>query len=236
KATDFERAGGFSVDSVSKSGTNKFSGTLSYQILNHNFIADQTGVSASKFQQDRAWTTVNLGGPVLPDRLFFYGSYYHPKFNRDLQANNYGDLPDYELDRHEYFGKLTYTPTSSILLNGSYRTSHREETGDTYGVSQAGSTGFGYTTDFKLATLEGSWIVSPKSYATLKVTDFRNPGSGLPLTFTNVTPVLAVGGQLDINNLDKMGLLTVPTPISTNNTQSAFVAPFIAKYGYVNSA
>jgi len=236
KATDFQRAGGFSVDSVSKSGTNKFSGTLSYQVLSHNFIADQTGTSLSKFQQDRSWTTVNLGGPVWPDHIYFYGSYYHPKFTRDIQSNNYGPLPDYELDRHEYFGKLTATPTASWLLNGSYRTSHREETGDTYGVSQAASTGFGYVTDFKLATVEGSWVINSASYATFKGTDFDNPGSGLPATFSGVTPTLAVGGTIDINNLDKMGLLTVPTPIGSNSAQSAFVAPYVAKYGYLNSS
>jgi Carboxypeptidase regulatory-like domain len=236
KADNFERAGGFSVDSVSKSGTNKFSGTLSYQLLSHNFIADQTGTQLSKFQQDRNWTTVNLGGPVWRDRLFFYGSYYHPKFSRDLQSNLYGELPDYELDRTEYFGKLTFTPMSSLLLNGSYRSSHREETGDTFTSTQAGTIGFGYETEFKLGTLEGSWVVNPKSYATFKVTDFRNPGAGVPAHLAGFDADLRVGAQLDINNLDKMGLLTVPTAIASNPTQSAFVAPFITKYGYVSSA
>src|SRR5439155_5660569 len=40
-AVDFDRAGGMLIDSVSKSGTNKFSGQVGYQILNHSFIADQ---------------------------------------------------------------------------------------------------------------------------------------------------------------------------------------------------
>src|SRR5439155_10034326 len=38
KAVDFHRAGGFVIDTVSKSGTNKFSGELSYEVLNKNFI------------------------------------------------------------------------------------------------------------------------------------------------------------------------------------------------------
>ena len=196
KATDFERAGGFSVDSVSKSGTNRFSGTLSYQALNHNFIADQTGTSASRFQQDRNWSTVNLGGPIWPDRLFFYGSYYHPKFSRDLQSNNYGELPDYELDRTEWFGKLTFSPTASWLVNGSYRSSKRTETGDTFTSIQAGTIGFGYETEFKLGTLEGSWVVNPKSYATFKFTDFKNPGKGVPANQAGFVADLRVGANV----------------------------------------
>ena len=34
KAVDFDRAGGFTVDSVSKSGTNRYSGQVSYQFQN----------------------------------------------------------------------------------------------------------------------------------------------------------------------------------------------------------
>src|SRR6185295_833048 len=76
-AVDFNRAGGFTIDSVSKSGTNKFTGEL----------ADQAGTVNATFQQDRDWATVSLGGPILSDRLFFYGSYYKPDYTKENQAN-----------------------------------------------------------------------------------------------------------------------------------------------------
>ena len=41
------------------------------------------------------------------------------------------------------------------------------------------------------------------------------------------------GAHLDIANLNTIGLLTVPTAIATNAAQSAFVQPFIDKYGYL---
>ncbi len=127
-ALDFNRAGGFLIDTVSKSGTNKFAGELGVQFLNHSFIADQTGVQNLTYAQDRSWSNANLGGPILADQLYFYGSYYRPDFKRSNQANLYGELPGYSRKRDEYFGKLTYTPTQSLLINGTYRNSHDVET------------------------------------------------------------------------------------------------------------
>src|SRR5439155_20483446 len=71
KAVDFDRAGGFQIDSVSKSGTNKFSGEVGFQVMKHGFVADQKGTNTI-YQQDRDWATVNLDGPILANHLFFY--------------------------------------------------------------------------------------------------------------------------------------------------------------------
>ena len=81
--------------------------------------------SPSRYEQDRTWITGSVGGPVIPSKLFFYGSYYRPEVQRDNRANNYGELPEYKRTRDEGFGKLTFTPTSSVLLNVSYRGSDR---------------------------------------------------------------------------------------------------------------
>lgn len=234
RAVDFERSGGFTVDSVSKSGTNEFKGEASFQILDNNFIANQDSGTNLKYDQDRTWANANFGGPILRDQLYFYGSYYRPVFKRDNQANLYGELPPYKLERNEYFGKLTYGPAPAWLFNGSYRTSKREETNDTFSSTQAPTTGFGYETELKIATFEGSWIPSSKMYATFKYTDFQNPGGGKPDTFADVVPSFNVGSsRLDIANLDRIGRLIVPTPIGTNPVQSAFVAPYIDRYGYL---
>jgi hypothetical protein len=235
KAVDFDRAGGFLIDSVSKSGTNKFSGELEYQLMQHGMVAAQAGTNLT-YQENRDWSTANVGGPILSDRLFIYGSYYRPIKNRDNQANLYGALPHFRSTRNEEFGKLTFTPTQSILINGSYRNSHRLDTsGDNFSTNHSGTTGSGSETTLKIGTLEGSWVINPKSFATVKFTDFRNPGFGRADTISNATVSTALGTHLDINNLDQMGRLIVPTAISTNPAQSAFVQPFIDKYGYVSN-
>lgn len=234
KATDFNRSAGFQIDSVSKSGTNKLSGEVEYQILNHGMISNQAGTVNTVFQEDRTWSTVSVGGPILSDRLFFYGSYYHPTNSRQNQANLTGSLPEYKKTRKEEFGKLTFTPTASWLINGSFRTSHtRETSGSGFGSRDAGTTGSGSESHFKVGTLEASWVMSPKSYSTFKFTDFKNPTAGRPDIAVSAPVSTALGAQLDLANLGQLGLLRVPTPLSTNPAQAAFVQPFIDKYGYL---
>jgi hypothetical protein len=234
KAVDFERAAGFQIDSVSKSGTNRFTGEVEFEVLNHNFIASQDGTQNAVFQNDKNWGTLDIGGPILQDRLFFYGSYYRPEVTRDNQANLTGPLPQFKSSRNEEFGKLTFTPTSSSLINATYRDSHRIDTsGDAFATKAAGTTGTGFETRLKIATLEGSWVMNPNSYSTFKFTDFRNPGFGRPDNIVGATVSTVIGTHLDINNLNQLGLLTVPTPISTNPAQSAFVQPFIDKFGFL---
>jgi len=63
KAVDFDRAGGFTVDSVSRSGTNRFQGLFSYQFQTDSMAAEQTSGSLSKYAKNSQWITANGGGP-----------------------------------------------------------------------------------------------------------------------------------------------------------------------------
>src|SRR5688572_19518598 len=116
RAVDFDRSGGFSIDSVSKSGTSQYRGQIGYQLQTVGMSADLDSGIRSRFEEDRSWLTANLGGPILKDRLFFYGSYYRPESARENANNLYGPLPEYDLSRNEGFGKLTFTPAQSLLF------------------------------------------------------------------------------------------------------------------------
>jgi len=233
KAVDFQRAGGFQIDTVTKSGTNKLSGEASYTLLNKDFVANQSGSQILTYQQNRTWASVNAGGPILRDRLYFYGSYYRPQFKKDNQANVYGDLPQYKLDRTDWFGKATFTPLSSLLINGSYRKSKTDETPSSFGPTQASTTGADSKTNLKIGTLEGSWVINPQSFASAKLYDYRNPGTGTASNISSAVPNFAKGTHLDITQLANQGRLIVPSPISSNAAQSAFVAPFVNQYGFI---
>lgn len=233
-ASEFNRAAGFLIDSSSKSGTNKFSGEVSYQLLMPEFVADQVGTSNRVYDEERTWITGNLGGPVLADRLYFYGSYYRPEYTRENQANLYGELPSFSSERNEYFGKLTFTPIQSLLINASYRDSHRIDTsGDLFGSFRTATTGSGTETELQIGTLETSWIINPNSFATLKYTDYRNPGVGIADFTADTNFSLATGTQLDLANLGTIGRLVVPSLLGNNTAQNTFVTPYIQKYGYV---
>lgn len=232
-ATDFNRSAGISINTVSRSGTNAFHGSLSYQIQPESTVATRETTSAYVFEEDKSWAVANIGGPIVKDRLFFYGSYYRPESTRQNRANLYGDVPDYENTRDEFFGKLTYSPTTSILLNGSYRTSDRAEKNSLGGEAYAASTSNGYAAKQKIAILEGSWIINDRSYATAKFTDFRNPNQGRPDNALSLMPALDGSVNIDPLALDRMGLTSIPVPVAGQTAFNTFIAPIIDRYGYL---
>ena len=166
RAVDFDRSGGFSIDSVSKSGANRYAGEISYQAQTAGMSAELTSGSQSRFQADRSWLTASVGGPVIPNRVHFYGSYDRPENRRENRANLYGELPDYELNRDEGFGKVTVTPTNSVLLNLSFRGSDRADKSNRFAATQAATTGSGNDARLKIGIAEGSWVINSRSLAT----------------------------------------------------------------------
>jgi hypothetical protein len=231
RAVDFDRAGGFSIDSVSKSGTNQFTGMASFQVLRPGLVAPLKSGAGSRYEQSRSWVSLNAGGPIIPSQLFFYGSYYRPERQRDNVANWYGDLPDYTSTRNEGFGKLTYTPTSSILLNGSYRDSKRTDQGDTFGEFTAGTVAVADSSRQRIGGIEGSWIINSRSHATAKYSYF-----GLETDSTPVHLSTGIGSTLNPLTLDQIGRLTVPSIIAGQTAYNAFIQPLLDRYGYVNAS
>lgn len=240
RAVDFNRAGGFSMDSVSKSGTSKYSGELSYKLQTPDMRAllvtckGLTTIPTSCNNNTKMYSTVNLGGPVpgLTDKVFFYGSYYQPHFARQNVSNVYGALPDYSSNRYEGFGKLTLAPTGGVLLNASWRGSKRVDKSNAFGTFATVSTGTGNQTSQKILTADGSWIINEKSFLSFKMTRFTNPNQSRPDNISPAVVSTTLGTQLDINNLDTMGLLNVPLANSTNAAVNAFRQIYIDKYGY----
>jgi outer membrane receptor protein involved in Fe transport len=67
---------GAAVNAVTKSGTNEFSGSLSFGTRNNTFTGTHAGIydyKAGKFDYNKL--TVSLGGPIIKDKLFFFVNY-----------------------------------------------------------------------------------------------------------------------------------------------------------------
>ena len=233
KAIDFNRAAGFTIDSVSKSGTYEWSGSVQYQVQTSDMTADQDFNVTSIYDQDRAWATFGIGGPIVRDRLFFYGSYYRPTVDRDNASNAYGTVPNYESTRDEYFGKLTFTPTGNLLLHGSYRDSERTGENASIGAFETVSAGQSEESGQTIAILEGSWVIDNRSYASFKVNDYENITSAVANTQLGVNPSLNLGTSLDLNNLDQLGYFNVPSVRAGNTSFNTFIQPFLDRYGFV---
>ena len=194
---------------------------------------EQTG-GVSRHDMKRSWTSANLGGPIVPNKLFFYGSYFRPTRSREGSTNAYGELPDFEYNRNEGFGKATLTPSSNILINGSDRDSKRDETSSEFAQFSAGTSGSGSEARQKIGTGELSWVLGPRSHFTARYTNFSLETLGGPDILSSAEPNTALGTRIDLNALDQLGRLTVPTPIANNPTASAYIQPFIERYGYVS--
>jgi len=233
RAIDFDRSGGFTIDSVSKSGTSRFSGELSYKLQTADMAADLKNLTLSAYEQDQTWLTGNFGGPLLPGKAFFYGSYYRPEFSRENRANVYGDLPQFERVRNEFFGKLTVTPMTNVLVNVSYRDTAREDKSTLFGSTSTSTTGSGFEETQKTTTAEGSWIYG-KGLATFKYTRFANETLSLPDNISSAVASSTIGSTLNIAAIETQGLVSLPTPITGNTAFNAYLQPFIDKYGYIS--
>lgn len=233
KALDFNRSAGMTIDSVSKSGTSEWKGEVEYQIQTDSMSSDIDSASLSRFDQDRDWATFGIGGPIIRDRLFFYGSYYRPTVTRENRANVYGEVPDFESVRDEFFGKLTFTPTNRILLHGSYRDSSREGENAGVGGTEAATASVGQESLQTIAILEGSWVVTDRSFATFKFNDYGLETASLPDLLLDATPSAQIGATLDLNNLHRLGYVNVPSFDPDEPAFNAFIAPFVERYGFL---
>jgi carboxypeptidase family protein len=232
KAVDFNRAAGFTMNSISKSGTNEFKGSASYQVQPSSLSEDQETPTAGFFEEDKDWAEFNLGGPIVRDQLFFYASYYRPTVGRDDVTNAYGAVPGYDKQRDEFFGRLSWQPTSNLLFHGSYRDSETDVAHEPIGNFSAASTSTGADSSLGLTIVEGSWVINSDSYASFKYSDFENLTSGQPDVLFDFSPDGTGGTPLNINDLAGQGRLTVPTPLAGQTAYNLFIQPYINQYGY----
>ena len=230
-AVDFNRAGGFLMNSISSSGTNAFRASLRYQAQPESLTADRDN-AGTVFEEDKEWWIGSVGGPILRDRLYFYASYFAPNSTRESRSNLYGEVPDFESDRDELFGKLTYAPTDSLLFHASYRTSERTDSGTSVSTAaSAGSTSNGSEATLDIGIFEASWVIDERSYASFRFTDFENQTLGRPDNLFAFAPRLDGSVDLDIAGLDTQGFIVVPGSDGAN----AFQRGFIERYGYLDN-
>ena len=65
---------GATVNAVTKSGTNEFHGSVYYAVRDADWMGDIDGEDYTGFDKDET-KGFTIGGPILKDRLFFFGNY-----------------------------------------------------------------------------------------------------------------------------------------------------------------
>lgn len=231
KAVDFDRAGGFLVNSISKSGTNTLTGDASFRFRTAGMAAQQVN-QGKQFDQTNYWTDLDAGGPIVPNRLFFYGSYYRPTISHANSATAYGPVPDFDDTRNEGYGKITATPVHNALVNVSYRDSKEVQKGASFGTFSSATSGTGNQSRQRILDADGNWILGGSSFISAKFQHYGLDTEGRPDNVVTTPASVAIGSHIDTGHLDQLGLLTVPK-IGSNAAVNSFIQPFVTQFGFL---
>ena len=127
-----EYAGGAGLVSkvITKSGGDEFHGSINYYLQNDSLVADDKhGESAGFSTFDTAAT---LGGPVIKDKLWFFGSYQIKNREDDVIDPVTGDaLRTVNTDQDLAFFKTTWQITNDDRLTASFFNDPYERDGST---------------------------------------------------------------------------------------------------------
>lgn len=104
---------------ITKSGSNDWHGSLNYYLQNDSLVAtDEHATSGGFSTYDTALT---LGGPLLRDRLWFFGSYQKKNREDEVLDPLTGAVRRSVANDAEYgFGKITWQVTDNDRLSVSY--------------------------------------------------------------------------------------------------------------------
>ncbi|HJZ84454.1 MAG TPA: TonB-dependent receptor [Polyangia bacterium] len=101
---------GGTVNVVTKSGSNQFQLDSSVYYADDRLVLKGSGEEQSTFSDVQA--NVNVGGPILKDKLWYYGSVQYDRHIRTLPPDPNGVLPRHpsrDFNGVEYLLKLTYS-------------------------------------------------------------------------------------------------------------------------------
>jgi hypothetical protein len=160
-SAEFGRTGGFLVNAVTKSGSNNFHGSAVLEYQSSDWVADSKDSTLQRTKFERVRPGATLGGPIWRDHLFFYGSANFFRLTEEGRVSRVEPLPDADTNIDEYFLKLTANPTSSILVDASFRYRDVENTNSGIGSTSAASVGVDGITEDRVGVASLLWTLTP---------------------------------------------------------------------------
>ena len=205
---EFGRATGFVTNAVSRSGTNQLKGIVFAELRPKSFSAGANTLNTAgdivKIPStiDRYVTSFNLGGPLVRDRLFWYGSGQWARVRTSGRTNALGPVADTTTTSREWFGKLTGQPLSTMFVNAGFR--YRPSTCDLCGIgnTDAASVARNNEADAKVATATWNWFPNNRTAVDVRYIHMEENSKNLPITDLGFQPAF------DPNNLPAMGQYT----------------------------
>ena len=198
---EFGRASGFVTNAVTRSGSNSLSGGARLEVIPSAWIKDSD--KRIRSTTSRLVPSVALGGPILHDKAFFYGSAQASMIDTTERSNNLGPVPDREQRTYDYFGKITAAPANQHFLSAGYRS--RPNTDEFAGVGANDSAAVATNTEGtnRVATATYSWFFSSTGYLDVKYLRLDEQNETVAITDLGFQP------PFDVRNLAAMGQFNV---------------------------
>ena len=194
---EFGRSSGFVANAVTRSGTNQLSGGGRFEAIPASFVAGaRSNISNTT---DRWVTSLGLGGPLVQNHVFWYGSAQMVRSTTSDRVNNFGSLPDRDEQANEVFGKVTATPSASHFFNVSYRHRPADTQFGNIGVNDSPALGTHSEGRDRVAVANWNWFVGPRTTFELKYLRLDDKSESVAVTDLGVRPAF------DVNNLAAMG-------------------------------
>lgn len=131
---EFAGAPGLLSSVVTKSGSNTFTGSLSYYTQNDTLVADNEHTPGATFNAyDSA---ITFGGPIMRDTAWFFGSYRILNTETDvIQTNTSNFLRTVTNEGEQAYGKVSWQLTSKDRLSATYTNDPTDISGSTNGLT-----------------------------------------------------------------------------------------------------
>jgi hypothetical protein len=216
-SAEFGRTGGTVTNAVSRSGSNNFAGIGRIDWLSRDLVGAYAlpselidrGVRPGTFRDPQLTTEIGpgigTGGPILANRIFYYGSARYSRQTKWGRVNKLGTpLPDEVRVGHEVYGKLTAVPTARHQLNAGYR--FRPSTVEHALLDSNAAPGVATNTDngSRIANADWTYFVSGHSSLNVRYLFMKENNEDTPVTNLGYLP------PFDPNNLAAMGQYNDP--------------------------
>jgi hypothetical protein len=127
---EFVGSAGLLSTVITKSGTNEYHGSANYFFQNQNLVAENQHTASSDFStNDTAFT---IGGPILRNSLWGFGSFRYLDENRDVSAQDTRELlRTVKTTNKQGFAKGTWAPGQSDTLSFMFLNDPYDRNGST---------------------------------------------------------------------------------------------------------
>ena len=232
---EFGRTSGTVINAVSRSGSNQVSGIGRVEWLPEGLVGAyqlpddllNAGVPPGAFRDalltTEAAAAAGIGGPVMRDHIFFYGSARYARLTKWDRANKVGTpLPDEIRGGPELFGKLTGIPTTTQQVTVSYR--HRPNRVENAGLGSNAAPSVATTRDNAsgIGTAEWARFMTARSSVNLRYLYMNEHNEDVPVRDLGYLPTFTP------DNLSAMGQYTDPN--QANLTVGAYQYANIQNY------